>query len=120
MKKIKIGLVEIGDSFGGQHYFPYSLGILRAYAEKMLASRGNYEFLPIIYKRGNIEKHVESLAGADIIFYSTYLWNFKVSLEVARRIKREKPEVINVFGGPQVPESNEKVSAFLRKYPFVG
>lgn len=119
MKKIKIGLVEIGDSFGGQYYLPYSLGILRAYAEKMLASRGNYEFLPIIYKRGNIEKHVESLVGADIIFYSTYLWNFKVSLEVARRIKREKPEIINVFGGPQVPESNEKASAFLRKYPFV-
>jgi len=119
MKKIKIGLVEIGDSFGGQYYLPYSLGVLRAYAEKMLATRGNYEFLPIIYKGENIEKLVESLAGTDIIFYSTYLWNFRVSLEVARRIKRDKPGVINVFGGPQVPESNKKASAFLRKYPFV-
>ncbi|TSA54993.1 MAG: hypothetical protein D4R45_03150, partial [Planctomycetaceae bacterium] len=81
MKKIKIGLVEIGDSFGGQYYLPYSLGVLRAYAEKMLATRGNYEFLPIIYKGENIEKLVESLAGTDIIFYSTYLWNFRVSLE---------------------------------------
>lgn len=119
MTKIKIGLVEIGDSFGGQYYLPYSLGVLRAYAEKMHAPRGNYEFLPMIYKRENIEKLVEKLSGADIIFYSTYLWNFKVSLEVARRTKREKPDVINVFGGPQVPESNEKASAFLRKYPFV-
>lgn len=119
MKKIKIGLVEIGDSFGGQHYFPYSLGILRAYAEKKLASSGNYEFLPIIYKRGNIEKYVKSLSDADIIFYSAYLWNFKVSLEVARRIKKGKPGILNVFGGPQVPESNEKMSAFLGKYPFI-
>lgn len=119
MKKIKIGLVEIGDSFGGQYYFPYSLGILRAYAEKKLASSGNYEFLPMIYKRGNIDKYVKRLSDADIIFYSAYLWNFKVSLEVARRIKKGKPGILNVFGGPQVPESNEKMSAFLGKYPFI-
>lgn len=119
MNKINIGLVEIGDSFGGQYYLPYSVGILRAYAEKMLAPRGNYEFLPIIYKRENIEKIVQSLTGADIIFYSTYLWDFKVSLEVARRTKRDNPNVINVFGGPQIPEFKKKASAFLHKYPFV-
>jgi radical SAM superfamily enzyme YgiQ (UPF0313 family) len=119
MKKIKIGLVEVGDSFGEQYYFPYSIGILRAYAEKELAASGKYEFLPIIYKRSSTEKYIENLAAADIIFYSTYLWNFNVSLEIARIIKSQKPEIINVFGGPQIPESNEKVSAFLRKYPFV-
>lgn len=119
MKKIKIGLVEIGDSFGEQYYFPYSTGILRAYAERKLAASGNYEFLPIIYKHSSTEKYIENLAAADIIFYSTYLWNFKVSLEIARIIKREKPEIINVFGGPQIPEFNEKISLFLLKYPFV-
>lgn len=119
MKKIKIGLVEIGDSFGGQYYFPYSTGILRAYAEKKFESKGIYEFLPIIYKRGNIEKYVESLSESDIVFFSTYLWNFKVSLELASRLKKENPDVVNVFGGPQVPESNIKMSAFLRKFPFI-
>ena len=118
-KKIKVGLVEIGDSFGGQYYFPYSIGILRAYAESKLASAGNYEFLPILYKRGGAEKYLESLAGAEIVFYSTYLWNFNVSLEIARHIKRISPETINVFGGPQIPESREKISFFLQKYPFV-
>ena len=118
-KKIKIGLVEIGDSFGEQYYFPYSIGILRAYAEQKLAASGEYEYLPIIYKRSNTEKYIEALAAADVIFYSTYLWNFKVSLEIARIIKKEKPEIINVFGGPQIPESSEKISLFLQKYPFV-
>ncbi len=119
MKKIKIGLVEIGDSFGEQYYFPYSIGILRAYAEQKLASSEKYEFLPIIYKRSSTEKYIEHLAAADIIFYSTYLWNFNVSLEIARIIKKEKPEIINVFGGPQIPGSKEKISLFLQKYPFV-
>lgn len=119
MKKIKIGLVEIGDSFGEQYYFPYSIGILRAYAEKKLAVDGKYEFLPIIYKLSSTAKYIENLAAADIIFYSTYLWNFNVSLEIARIIKREKPEIINVFGGPQIPESKEKISLSLQKYLFV-
>lgn len=118
-KKISIGLVEVGDSFGGQYYLPYSIGILRAYAEKILSEPAKYNFLPIIYKREKIDKLVGRLIEADIIFFSTYLWNFSISLAVAQRIKRNKPNVINVFGGPQIPEAVEKASAFLRKYPFV-
>ncbi len=119
MNKIRIGLVEIGDSFGGQYYFPYSLGILRAYAEKNLAVPQEYEFLPIIYKRGHVDDYASRLAEADMIFYSAYLWNFKVSLSIAQEAKRKNPEIINVFGGPNVPESGEKLSLFLQKYPFV-
>jgi len=118
-KKIKIGLVEIGDSFGEQHYFPYSLGILRAYAEKKLGSNEKYEFLPIIYRRDNTERSIENLCKADIIFFSAYLWNFKASLEIARRVRRERPEILLVFGGPQIPDAKEKLIAFLRKHPFI-
>lgn len=117
--KITIGLVEIGDSFGGQYYLPYSVGVLRAYAEKNLASGGNYAFLPIIYKRGNLEQYCAALSGADLIFFSAYLWNFQVSLEIARRVKRQKPGIVTVFGGPQVPESVEQMALFLGQYPFI-
>ena len=119
MKKIKIGLVEIGDSFGGQYYFPYSIAILRAYAEKQLASDENYQFLPIIYKRGNINNYATCLSEADIIFYSAYLWNLRVSLAIALETKRKNPEIINAFGGPSVPDSREKVTAFLQQYPYL-
>jgi radical SAM superfamily enzyme YgiQ (UPF0313 family) len=119
MNKLRIGLVEIGDSFGSQHYFPYSIGILCAYAQKHLSTTNNYEFLPIIYKRGNIENYADFLSTADIIFYSVYLWNFHISLEIAQTAKNIKSQIINVFGGPNVPESSEKITAFLRKYPFI-
>jgi radical SAM superfamily enzyme YgiQ (UPF0313 family) len=118
-KKISIGLVEIGDSFGGQYYFPYSVGILQAYADKILAPSGRYEFLPIIYKRDNLDRDVERLAGADIVFYSTYLWNLKVSLEIARRIKKKREGILNVFGGPQIPEAQDRLSGFLLTHPFI-
>jgi radical SAM superfamily enzyme YgiQ (UPF0313 family) len=118
-KKINIGLVEIGDSFGGQYYFPYSVGILRAYAEKKLASSIDCKFLPIIYKRGSTERYVRNLCRADIIFFSAYLWNFKASLDIAQRVKQKRPEVLNVFGGPQVPDSKRKLSAFLKKHSYI-
>lgn len=119
MKEIKIGLVEIGDSFGGQYYFPYSIGVLKAYAEKELAGQANCIFLPIIYKRGDIQDYATRLAEADIIFYSTYLWNFQVSLAIARESKRKNQAIINVFGGPNVPESYSKATDLLRQYPFL-
>src|SRR5208283_2522830 len=102
--KVKIGLVEIGESFGGEYYFPYSVGILRAYAEKNLSPRSSYEFGQIIYKRDDIEGHIEYLSKVDVVFYSAYMWNSKISLEIARRLKEVKGDIINVFGGPQVPE----------------
>lgn len=116
---MKIGLVEIGDAFGGEYYFPYSLGILRAYAERKLAPGSGHEFRPIIYKRDDIGTIMGKLRTAEIVFFSTYLWNLKASLEIARAVKQARPETITVFGGPQVPEAKHKLTLFLQKYPFV-
>lgn len=32
--KIKVGLVQINNSFSNQNYLPYSVGLLQAYAQK--------------------------------------------------------------------------------------
>lgn len=119
MRKIKVGLVEIGDSFGGQHYFPYSLGILQAYAQRKLPNRDDYEFAPILYKRNGVNAAMEKLFGLDVVFFSAYLWNFMISLDIAKTIKKMSSTVITVFGGPQVPETSDRMSVFLHKYPFI-
>lgn len=59
---------------------------------------------------------VERLAGADLVFFSTYVWNICISAEIARRLRERHPDIGIVFGGPQVPDRAEK---FLRGYPFV-
>ena len=48
--------------------------------------------------------------------FSLYVWNERLTLEVARRLKAEKPNILIIFGGPQVPDRSE---AFLRAHPFV-
>jgi radical SAM superfamily enzyme YgiQ (UPF0313 family) len=115
--KIKVGLVQINNSFSNQNYLPYSIGILQAYAQKYLANKHDFEFLLPIYKRIPIEIAERKLSGADIVFFSTYTWNIKISMEIAKRIKANKQKTIIVFGGPQVPNKNSE--EFLRKNPFV-
>ena len=113
---IVIGLVQINNSFSNQQYLPYSTACLRAYVDKFSSNPDRYHFLPDIYKRQPISLIVENLRSADIVGFSTYVWNIEISKETARRLKKEDPHKVIVFGGPQVPDNAEK---FLRENSFV-
>lgn len=115
-KTTKVGLVQINNSFSGQNYLPYSTGILQAYAQKNLKNPGDFEFQLPLYRRLPVDEAVQKLRGADIVFFSTYVWNYHISLEIAKSLKRLKPEVITVFGGPHVPDRVEK---YLRDNHFI-
>ncbi len=111
-----VGLVQINNSFSGQNYLPYSVALLQTYAQKMAADPGRYRFLPPLYKRVRIADAVEALKDADLVGFSTYVWNGRISLEIARRLKALKPGIVIVFGGPHVPDQPE---VFLRANPQI-
>jgi radical SAM superfamily enzyme YgiQ (UPF0313 family) len=115
--KIKVGLVQINNSFPDQEYFPYSVGLLHAYALAHLKNSGSFEFLTPIYKRVKIKTALDVLAHSDIVFFSAYVWNIRLSLEIAKALKAVKPAAVIVFGGPEVPlDSTEK---FMSDNPFI-
>jgi len=114
--KIKIGLVEINNTFSGQHYLPYSIGCLVTYAKKYLKNPNDFEFLTPIYCRVPVEEAVGKFLNVDAVFFSTYVWNVRLSLKIAEELKRQRPEILTVFGGPHVPDRSEE---FLRKNRFV-
>jgi radical SAM superfamily enzyme YgiQ (UPF0313 family) len=112
----KVGLVQINNSFSNQNYLPYSVGLLQAYIEEHSEHSERYEFLVPIYKRMPVDDMVAHLREADVIGFSTYVWNIRISLEVARRVKEQNPEVLIVFGGPQVPD---KAEGFVGAHDFI-
>lgn len=116
LEKIRVGLVQINNSFSNQNYLPYSVGLLQSYVEKYAKTPERYEFLVPLYTRLPVREAVRHLWDADIVGFSTYVWNIRVSLEIAKTLKQEKPETFIVFGGPHVPDQSEK---FLRQFPFV-
>lgn len=116
-KKVKVGLVQINNSFANQTYFPYSIGLLQAYAQKHLRNIDDFEFLLPIYKRVPVQESLDNLLESDIAFFSTYVWNFNISLEIAKKIKEVKPGNINVFGGCSVPKKS--IEGFLKENLFI-
>src|SRR5262245_40095820 len=113
---LTVGLVQINNSFSGQNYLPYAAGLLETYAEAKAKDPARYRFLMPLYRRVRISDAVASLAGADIVGFSTYVWNGRISLEIARRLKALRSDVLVVFGGPHVPDHPE---GFLRAHPFI-
>src|SRR5579871_43383 len=106
-RPLKVGLVQINNSFSGQNYLPYSIALLQTYVQKFAPDPGKYEFLTPLYKRVRIADAVEQLKDADVVGFSTYVWNGRISLEIARRLKELKPSMTVIFGGPHVPDHPE-------------
>ncbi|HEY2073634.1 MAG TPA: cobalamin-dependent protein [Gaiellaceae bacterium] len=122
---MKVGLVQInmtlgwgerreGDVPASVSLFPYSVAMLQAHAERH--ARDRHEFLAPIHRRMPVAEAVDWLAGADVVGFSAYVWNVRLSLAIAQELKRARPETIVVFGGPQVPDRSEP---FLREHPYV-
>ncbi len=109
-EELKVGLVQINNSFSGQNYFPLSAGLLQAHAQRHLGDR--VSFLPTIYTRPKVDEAVGKLLTADVVGFSVYVWNFKISLAIAEKLKAFKPNVLIVFGGHHVP--CQKTEDFLR------
>ena len=107
-KKIRVGFVQLNNSFSDQYYLPLAVGMLQAYAQKYLAYPDKYEFGVPIHQFICIEEASELLSDNDIVGFSSYVWNEQNTLAIASDYKRRKPNGIVVFGGPQVPDSKKQ------------
>ncbi|MFH1618869.1 MAG: cobalamin-dependent protein [bacterium] len=111
--QVRVGLVQINNSFSGQDYFPLSIGLLQAYVQADTLRSARYQFLPPAFRREPLRELAARLGAADVVALSLYVWNIRYSLELARMLKRHNPDILIVAGGPQVPAVPE---AFLRKH----
>ena len=113
---VRVELVQINTAVDSSAYLPYSVGLLQAYLQGHATRPERYVFgLPVI-QRVTPEEGVAALGGADIVGFSTYVWNANRSLAIARALKSAHPDTLVVFGGPHVPDDAEE---FLRAHPFI-
>ena len=92
---------------------PYSLGLLQAAAQTRL---DGVEFAVPVHKRMPVGDAVAKLEDCDVVGFSNYVWNERLSLAIARGLKHRRPDTLVVFGGPQVPDRPER---YLREHPFI-
>lgn len=116
IKPLNIRFVQINQPHIGRMFLPYSAGLLEAYVKRHAKQPENYHFFIPIINRQPLQYMVQSLLKMDIVGFSTYTWNAQISLAIARELKKKKPEILIVFGGPHVPDRAER---FLKQNPFI-
>ena len=117
--KIKIGMVQVNNSFSDQNYLPLSLGFLVSYAEFHCKNFNDFDFLNPIYKRVPIKDAVEQYKDCDIVAFSVYVWNNNISMRIAKALKKVNPNILILVGGCHIPERPEYIEKYMNDNPQV-
>jgi len=115
-QKYTIQLVQLNNRYGSQVYLPYSVGMLKSFALKDEKISQNFKFKKFIFLREKISEMVSRIGNVDIFGISCYVWNWSLSLKLAEEVRKNNPECLIIFGGPQVPNN---VSEFFNDYSFI-
>jgi hypothetical protein len=97
---------------------PLAAGLLVASARRDPAI-GAVASLSIHTARLDPDAVVASHHRSDVLAFSAYAWNERLSLEVARRARARRPGAFVLFGGPSVPRRPDRAARFLREHPYV-
>lgn len=99
----RVALACIEPELSGGDYTPFSFGVRRVQAA-LLAEPDLAGAEPTLLeaRSTDADEWVERIdaTGADLVGLAAYVWSFPVFLEVARRLKRARPERLVVLGGP--------------------
>lgn len=98
------------------YYLPYSCGVLWSYCNQFPEISENYVLGDFIWRRDLISDAVELLKTADVVGFSTYVWNRSYNNVLARELKKANPNVLIIFGGPEPPIEKPD---FFKKLPYV-
>ncbi len=98
------------------YFFPYSVGLIRSYAQSIPLISKNYDLKPLLWKKLPIDDLVNSLDNPAVFGFSSYVWNANYNLQLAKAVKTRYPDCIIVFGGPGVPDAD---ADFFTNHPWV-
>src|SRR2546430_15406249 len=105
--KTRAYFFQFGFRYGNEVYLPYSVGALWAYARTLPEIDERYENAGFVFLRDDPDRIVTALDRPQVAAFSTYMWNWEMSVAVARRIKERFPACLVVFGRPHVPSAAE-------------
>lgn len=98
------------------YFFPFSVGLIKSYAQSRPIIAKNYNFKPLLWKKLPIDELVNSLDNPAVFGFSSYVWNANYNLQLAKAVKAKYSDCIIVFGGPGVPDAD---ADFFTNHPWV-
>ena len=116
-KKVYFNEYNLLMGSGGVSYLPLVSGILAANAKKIKLLKKNFKFKKFIFKPDTSQNIIKNYYDEkpDIAVFSISMWNERLSLEVAEKLK-EKYDCLIIFGGPSCPHIPIE---YFKKYKFI-
>lgn len=104
MKNVYLIQAEISSGPSNEHYLPFSVGCIWAYANQFEDIQSNFKLCDVIWQRDRQANVLDKIVDPDIVGFSCYVWNHNWNLTLAKKIKNKYPNCLIVFGGPSVNE----------------
>lgn len=116
----KVNLVQVNFGQGPRelsaYYLPYSAALLWSYARTIPTVADVWSLGELMWQRQSIDSIYKNLADADIVGFSSYVWNRNYNYALAKAIKQHNPDCKIVFGGPDPPVASENI---FQDLPFI-
>jgi radical SAM superfamily enzyme YgiQ (UPF0313 family) len=104
LEKHRVYFNEYNIPTGNAIYLPYASGLLQAYAQKHPEVKESVEFLPILFQRDTVDNIIAKYDNPTIACFSISIWNYCLSVEVAKQVRKKWPRCLIIFGGPSAME----------------
>ena len=119
MEKVKIFLCDFVHNYfrstKDTYTVPLNIGLIGANVKKKIGARAEIK----LFKYPDVLVETVNSSPPHIIGFSNYLWNENLSVHIAKMIKRQYPQVLTVFGGPNIDSSVNGLLAFFHNYSYI-
>ena len=96
---------------------PYPIACIKSWIHHSARHRDVFEVALFKHPQRFIDAFLEQRPA--VVGFSNYMWNLDLSYSIAAEIKRDFPETVIVFGGPNYPLEDYWRERWLRERPAV-
>ncbi len=121
MKKIKVAFVNPPHA-DWINPNPYSYFLFQSHYKRHGNYVDNIEWLPMPYKFDEyetVEQLYAEVKEADVVLFSSYIWNYKICDNLCDYIKNKNSQVICVLGGPHIGTNEPELLKTRKNYDFI-
>ena len=118
----KVYFAQINNLISEAVFLPLSVAYVWEYCRSQPDIAAQWELGSIFFERKPIDEYLDNVQDPDIFAIGTYVWNWNISRDLARAVRKKWPNCKIVMGGPQVPykkdwlEQNSDICDYIVTY----
>jgi radical SAM superfamily enzyme YgiQ (UPF0313 family) len=79
----------------------------------------NFKINTKLFKQPQILLDELAIHKPRIIGFSNYVWNANLALKIAELIKKTYPDIVIIFGGPNISSDKEELKDYLLEHRYI-